>query len=188
MADKEDKKLAASLLPPVAVEEKNKKAPPFPLPAVQLVCLWALFTAAAMGAVLVFAYTLDQHDIHLPSWMSPDGGLFTDAGIAELSAIIDGWKWCSVGQSAAAALALLLPARRRLSRRALAYVALAVATTNHLMLARVIFLFLTADPGLISIWISGTIDIYILGRGDLYCFMALLGWGEYDILDLLKYY
>ncbi|CAL4958267.1 unnamed protein product [Urochloa decumbens] len=189
MADKEDKKLAAPLPPPVAVEDKKRAAPLFPLPAVQLVCLWALLTAAVMSVVFAVIYVLDQGDIDLPSWVSRYGGMFTDAGIAELGAIIEGWKWCSVGQSAAAALALLLPARRRLSRRALACVALAAAATNHLMVARVNFLFLTADPGWIPMWVSSAVNVYYLGKGDLYCLMALLGREDrqYEVLGLLKF-
>jgi hypothetical protein len=41
----EDKVLAASLLPPVTLEKKNKQKAPL-LPAVQLVSLWALLTVA----------------------------------------------------------------------------------------------------------------------------------------------
>ncbi|CAO2161139.1 unnamed protein product [Urochloa humidicola] len=179
MADKVEKKLAACLSLPTTVQKKQQqqKAPLFP--AVQLTSLWALQTAVVSYAV---GFTLVQRHIDPPSWMSPRAGSLTDAAAAEVSAIIfHGMVWSTAAQTAAAAaLALLLPVRRRLSHRALACVALAAAATSHLMLARVVALYFTADPGFISFWIvMGILDVAYLAAGDLYCFVALLGRGAY---------
>ncbi|CAL4951631.1 unnamed protein product [Urochloa decumbens] len=169
MADKVDKK-PASLLP-VAVEEKKKKAAPFP--AVQLASLWALFTAVMFVGSLAFTRALTQF-ITLPSWLREEAEL-TVAAAAEERAIRHGVAWSTAAQAAAAALAQLLPERRRGSRRALAHFALAATAATHLMFARVVTLFLVADPGDIFWWTVGTADILILAAGDITCFLALLG-------------
>ncbi|CAO2193753.1 unnamed protein product [Urochloa humidicola] len=161
----------------VTMEKKQQqKAPMFP--AVQLTSLWSLLTAAMLVGSYAVGYALVEHHIHPPSWMSPRAGSLTDAAVAELNAILDGVKWCSAAQAAAAALALLLPGLRR-CRRALACVALAAAATSHLMLARIVALYFIADPGCVPFWIAGTLDVSFFAAGDLYCFMALLGRGDY---------
>ncbi|CAL4951720.1 unnamed protein product [Urochloa decumbens] len=181
MADKVDKKLAACLSLPTTVQKKQQQHKAPLLPAVQLTSLWALLTAAILAVSYAVGFALVQGHIHTPSWMSPRAGSFTDAAAAEVSAIIfHGVVWCTAAQAAAAALALLLPGRRcRLSRRALACVALAAAATSHLMLARVVALYFTADPGCVTFWIVGALDVSYLAAWDLYCFLALLGRGAY---------
>ncbi|CAO2193751.1 unnamed protein product [Urochloa humidicola] len=174
-----DKKLAACLSLPTTVQKKQQKAPLFP--AVQLTSLWALQTAAILVFCYAVGFALVLRHIDPPSWISsPRAGSLTDAAAAEVSAIIfHGMVWSTAAQAAAAALALLLPVRCRLSRRVLACVALAAAATSHLMLARVVALMFTADPGCLSFGFVGTLDVSCLAAGDLYCFVALLGRGAY---------
>ncbi|CAL4965385.1 unnamed protein product [Urochloa decumbens] len=175
MADKVDKKLAAPLLPQaVAVEKKKEKKAP-ELPAVQLACQWALQTAAMSFVSLAFAIAFGHYHLTVPSWLCA-GGELTDA---EERAMMSRALWCSAAAAAAAALALLLPERLRRSRRALAYVALAAAAAVHLVVARGITLFLTANPGAIFWWIAGTVSVAIFAEGDIKCFLALLGRGAY---------
>ncbi|CAO2193752.1 unnamed protein product [Urochloa humidicola] len=187
MADSVEKKLGvgAPLLPPVAVEKKKKeeekKAPL--LPAVQLVCQWALHTAAIFFFSMAFTIANSHYNLTATalSWLSlcacAEGDL---TGVEEMTIpIMPGFLWCSAASAAAAALALLLPERLRRSRRALAYVALAAAAAAHLMFARVLTLFFTAKPRGIFWWIFYTAGVAILADGNIKCFPALLGKGAH---------
>lgn len=114
-----------------------------------------------------------------PSWLLLGVGEaeLTGGAAAEERAIRRGVPWSTAAQVAAAALALLLPAADsfRRSRLALAHVALAAAVATHLMLARVITLFLAANPGGIFWWTAGVGIILYLAAGDINCAKALLG-------------
>lgn len=97
------------------------------------------------------------------------------------------YAWSTAAQSATAALALLLPGRRRLCRQALAYAALVATVSNHAMLATDITHVIRgagADPGSVAFWfriIGGVAIIGMLGAADHVCFLALSG--DLEILD-----
>ncbi|CAO2199094.1 unnamed protein product [Urochloa humidicola] len=185
MADSVEKKLGvgAPLLPPVAVETKKKKKKAPQLPAVQLVCQWALHTAAIFFFSMAFTIAHSHYNLTATalSWLSlcacAEGDL---TGVEEMTIpIMPGFLWCSAATAAAAALALLLPERLRRSRRALAYVALAAAAAAHLMFARVLTIFFTAKPRGIFWRIFYTAGVAILADGNIKCFLALLGKGAH---------
>ncbi|CAO2193754.1 unnamed protein product [Urochloa humidicola] len=115
----------------VQLEKMVKNA--FPSPAVQHVSEWALLNALIVAVSVAYAYV-----VHMPcsesSWFSPCIEL-TDAAAAKADAIFYGMLWCAAAMAAAAAPVLLLPARWRRSRRALAYAALAAAAAEHYMYA-----------------------------------------------------
>lgn len=104
---------------------------------------------------------------------------------AEFGAAV--YAWSTAAQSATAALALLLPGRRRLCRQALAYAALVATVSNHAMLATDITHVIRgagADPGSVAFWfriIGGVASIGMLGAADHVCFLALSG--DLEILD-----
>lgn len=110
-----------------------------------------------------------------PSWLRETTEL-TAAAAAEAGVIACWVSWCIAAQAAAAAVALLLPADRCCrSRLALACVALGATVATHLMLAKVVTLFLAASPADIFWWIVGTVDIVTFAAGDFVCFRALHG-------------
>lgn len=112
-----------------------------------------------------------------PSWLREEIEM-TGAAAAEARAIGHGqWlPWCIAAQVDAAAVALLLPAAscRRICL-ALAYVAFTATVATRLILARVVTLFLAANPADIYWWIVGTVDIVTFAAGDIVCFRALHG-------------
>ncbi|XP_044375814.1 uncharacterized protein [Triticum aestivum] len=110
--------------------------------ATLLASAWALVTAGlfavsyALGSQVVDALCIQQ----LP-WCD-----FREENAVERSLRIGLWC-CAVLQAATAALALLLPCRRhRRIRRAVAYLAVAVAIVSHCILASLVLL--SADAGL----------------------------------------
>ncbi|CAL4958259.1 unnamed protein product [Urochloa decumbens] len=147
-------------LPPVSLAKKEEAAGAGPFPAVQFVSVWALFTS--------FAYRL----------------VLTYAEAAKVDALWNGMAWYAAPQAAAAALALLLPCRRRrwmwIVRRALAYVALAVAIVSHLMYTSAVRVVLAADPGNLSFRIPCYVVISMFAVGDLLGFLALLLHGDVE--------
>ncbi|KAL6606355.1 hypothetical protein ACP70R_042008 [Stipagrostis hirtigluma subsp. patula] len=163
------------LLLPVASMDKKKTAL---LPSVQLVAMHALFTALAVA--LVFGCT---HIVHTACTCSPSS-LFlpcmetTAAQDAEANALLNGMLWCTGPQAAAAALALLLPAHRRRSRRALTFVALTLAAAGHFMHARLVGLLLAVAPGAIFLVAVGIVEVFAAVMGDLLGFLALLFGGD----------
>ncbi|CAO2204600.1 unnamed protein product [Urochloa humidicola] len=132
-------------LPPVSFVKKEEAAGPFP--AVQFVSVWALFTSFAYALV----YTVNRIDT---TPCDPCRLVLTDAEAAKVDALWNGMAWYAAPQAAAAALALLLPCRRRrwmwVVRRALAYVALAAGIVSHLMYTSAVRVVLAADPGNLS--------------------------------------
>lgn len=122
-----------------------------------------------------------------PSWWR-EGPELTGAAADEAEALVYGLACCIVAQAAAAAVALLLRPDH-CCRRTLAYVALAVTTAGHIMIARVATLLLTAGPGYISLWIASTVDIVTFAAGDIVCFIDLLlhGSAAQETGGILKY-
>ncbi|KAL6606497.1 hypothetical protein ACP70R_042150 [Stipagrostis hirtigluma subsp. patula] len=162
------------LLLPAASMDK-KKTVLLPLPSVQLVAMYALFTASLLA--IAFGCTLI---VNTPCASSPFSSFFpctasTEARDAEENALLNVALWCSAPQAAAAALALLLPAHRR----RITFVALLLAGGNHVMCARIVFVDLADYTGTIrrALTFLGAVEILALAVGDLLGFLVLL-FGE----------
>lgn len=95
----------------------------------------------------------------------------------EASSINGGQLWCTAPQAGAAALALLLPARRPRIRRAMAFVALAATAANHYMYARLLGLLFVPSPGNVTLTVE-TVGVFVSGVLDVLGFLALLLLGE----------
>ncbi|CAL4965314.1 unnamed protein product [Urochloa decumbens] len=159
----------ASPLLPVPVEKKKQQQKPTrafpPFPAVRLVSLWGLFNAGVLD---------------LPSWLVQPADL-TEAEVATASALMLGTIWGTVIQAAAATPALLLPAHRRRTRRALAYTVLAAAVASHCMNVSALGIYRTTGPGYPAfIRINCFVCFFILAVSDLLCFLALLVGNDED--------
>ncbi|KAF7066256.1 hypothetical protein CFC21_072273 [Triticum aestivum] len=175
--------------------DKDGKMPPLPLTVgkkktaspcpdtVRLVSQWTLSTACFFLVVFAVTQTLDHY--HVPVPCSPSSLVLrcvelTDAGAVEAAnaaAESAGWigmLWCGTAQAAAAALALHLPCRYRRVRRALAYLALALAIVGHSLYARATVLLYAADPGSLFAVIGWTLIIAFLAVVDLLCFLVLV--------------
>ncbi|KAM3332737.1 hypothetical protein ACQJBY_028099 [Aegilops geniculata] len=159
------------LLPLSAAKKKIRDGVP-------LVCAWALIntfsTAVSYVADDYIPVSCSQSSFILPCIE------LTDAEEARVIALCIGILCCAPLQAAAAALALLLPCGRRLARRALAYLALAVTVLFHCMYAGAVWIFLAADPGYIFGRIYFTAVFCFIVVCDLLSFRALLGgdgWG-----------
>ncbi|CAL4951626.1 unnamed protein product [Urochloa decumbens] len=171
----------ASPLLPVPVEKQQQQQKPSrafpPFPAVRLVSLWGLFNAGVL--FLSFAITCTLAVVYtnpsdLPSWLLQPADL-TEAEVATASALMLGTIWGTVIQAAAATPALLLPARRRRTRRALAYTVLAAAVASHCMYVSALGIYRTTGPGYPAfIRINCFVCFFILAVSDLLCFLALL--------------
>ncbi|EMS59008.1 hypothetical protein TRIUR3_18510 [Triticum urartu] len=137
---------------------------------VPLVCAWALVNA--------FAIAGGQASLYIAG--------YTHLQCIQSSSILPclwiGMLCCAATQSAAAALALLLPCHRRRARRALAYLALAVTFLFHGMYAIHFRISLAAYPGgYVFGWIFYTVVICYMVVRDLTCLSDLLrgdGWGK----------
>ncbi|TVU15058.1 hypothetical protein EJB05_38560 [Eragrostis curvula] len=162
-----------ALLRTFAADKKTKKLR-LPLPSVQLVCLWALVNA--FSVVVSFTSTAI-----IPVTCSPSSWLFpcikeTVEQAMEVHALVIRILWCAAPQMAAA-VALLLPRRRRRCRWSLAFVALAGTGAMHFLIARVILIFLAAEPGYLLMRIVAGFD-YIYAAFDIVGFLVLLMGGE----------
>ncbi|KAF7023845.1 hypothetical protein CFC21_036276 [Triticum aestivum] len=135
---------------------------------VPLVCAWALVNA--------FAIAGGQASLYIAG--------YTHLQCIQSSSILPclwiGMLCCAATQSAAAALALLLPCHRRRARRALAYLALAVTFLFHGMYAIHFRISLAAySGGYVFGWIFYTVVICYMVVRDLTCLSDLLrgdGW------------
>ncbi|CAL4951629.1 unnamed protein product [Urochloa decumbens] len=165
----------ASPLLPVPEEKKRQAFPPFP--AVRLVSLWGLFNAGVLFLSFAISCTLGvvyTNPSDMPSWLVHPADL-TEAEVAKASALMLGTIWGTVIQAAAATPALLLPAHRRRTRRALAYTVLAAAVASHCMYVSALCINRTTGPDYpVFVRINCYVFFYIIAVGDLLCFLALL--------------
>ncbi|VAH80116.1 unnamed protein product [Triticum turgidum subsp. durum] len=159
------------LLPLSAAKKKIRDGVP-------LVCAWALIntfsTAVSYVAADYIPVSCSQSSFILPCIE------LTSAEEARVIALCIGILSCAPLQAVAAALALLLPCRRRSARRALSYLGLAVTVLFHCMYAGAVWIFLAADPGYIFGRIYFTAIFCFIVVCDLLSFRALLGgdgWG-----------
>ncbi|KAF7030892.1 hypothetical protein CFC21_042331 [Triticum aestivum] len=160
--------------------DAGKTPHPLPLSAAQnqirddvpLVCAWALVNAFAIAGSQASLYIAGY--THLACIQIQSSSI--------LPCLWVGMLCCAATQSAAAALALLLPCHRRRARRALAYLALAVTVLFHCMYAIHFRISLAAYPGgYIFGWIVYTVVLCYMVVRDLTCLTDLLrgdGWGK----------
>ncbi|CAL4965386.1 unnamed protein product [Urochloa decumbens] len=171
MADEAEKtadKQPARLLLVVLKKKKQDRV-------VQFVSLWALFNAFIAAVSLATVYASPA----LLSWLF--GAPYEATGMDMLGSALElqlGYISCSALQAAPAALALLLAGghRRKKTRRALAYAALAVSVAGHCMFASEVggIILLSDDPGHLLLRINVAVNIFVFAAGDLLCFLALL--------------
>ncbi|CAL4951726.1 unnamed protein product [Urochloa decumbens] len=167
-----DKQQPARLLLVVLKKKKQDRA-------VQFVSLWALFNAFIAAVSLAAVYATPE----LLSWLFGEPYEVTGRDLLGSALELElGYISCSALQAAPAALALLLAGghRRRKTRRALAYVALAVSVAGHCMFASEVGGILLTDdpaaaglPGGLFLRICYAANIFVFAAGDLLCFLVL---------------
>lgn len=141
---------------------------------VQLVSTWVIFTAFAFVVNYAIGYAFDHYHAPCSQGFFLRCNRLTDAEAAEETAIVIGMMCCAALQAAAAALSLRLPCRRPWARRALAYLALVLATAGHCMYARGVRLNLAADPEDVYYKTFCNVAIVVFAVGDYISFLALL--------------
>ncbi|XP_037430797.1 uncharacterized protein LOC119296872 [Triticum dicoccoides] len=158
----------------------RKIASPCP-DAVRLVSQRTLSTGCFFLVIFALDHAFDHFNFQIPC--SPSGIFLrcvepTDAvALANAAAESAGWigmLWCGAAQTAAATLALHLPCRYRRVRRALAYIARALAIVGHSLYARATVLLYAADPGSLFAVMGWTLIIVFLAVFDLLCFLILM--------------